>query len=323
MLDAPLTEDERFPLLTARSRAMLRRLQQHAHAPRWTYRCGERLNAAGLADVRAFAERQRSERRGWKFGEPPAWVPRFIERCRREVPFYRSRQGAGPLPTCDRDDLRREPWAFVPDSADVSELIVYRTSGTSGNWLHIPAHPVAPARYLPLFQSALAAHGVSLVGGDRVSLIQVAAQVQTYTFASVSSYLDGAGFAKINLNPADWSAPDHRQRFFDDAAPEIVTGDPFALEQLAALPLTARPQGILSSATMLLPALRDRLRQRFGCPVIDVYSMNETGPIRSPMPIPRPTSTRSCRTICSSKSWTPRASRFRPANAGKSSLPEG
>ncbi len=279
MLDTPLTEADRFPLLTDRSRAMLRRLQQHAHAPRWTYQCGDRLDAAGLADVEAFAALQRSQRRGWRFGETPAWVPDFIDRCRREVPFYRERLASGQLPTCNREDLRREPWAFVPDSADVSELIVYRTSGTSGNLLQIPAHPVAPARYLPLFQSALAAHGVSLEGGDRVSVIQVAAQVQTYTFASVSSFLDGAGCAKINLNPADWTNHEDRERFLDDCSPEIVTSDPFALEQLAALPLQSRPKGILSSATLLLPALRDRLQRRFGCPVIDVYSMNESGPI--------------------------------------------
>jgi phenylacetate-CoA ligase len=279
MLDAPLTEAERFPLLTERSRAMLRRLQQHAHAPRWTYQCGDRLDAAGLADVRAFADRQRTEPRGWKCGETPDWVAEFIDRCRSEVPFYRSRLSQGRLPTCNRDDLRREPWSFVPDWADASQLIVYRTSGTSGNLIHIPAHPVAPARYLPLFQSALAAHGVSLVGGDRVSLMQVAAQVKTYTFASVSSFLDGAGVAKINLNPADWSHPEDRQRFFDDCPPEIVTGDPLALEELAALPINARPKAVLSSASLLLPALRDRLMQRLGCPVIDVYSMNETGPI--------------------------------------------
>jgi hypothetical protein len=75
MLDEPLTEAERFPLLTGRSRARLRWLQQHEHAPRWTYQCGERLDAAGLADVQEFAARQRSERRGWKFGQPPAWFP--------------------------------------------------------------------------------------------------------------------------------------------------------------------------------------------------------------------------------------------------------
>jgi phenylacetate-CoA ligase len=279
MLDTPLTEADRFPLLTDRSRAMLRRLQQHPHAPRWTYPCGDRLDAAGLEDVKAFAKRQNTERRGWRSGQAPEWVPEFIERCRRDVPFYRGRLTSDPLPTCDRDDLRREPWSFVPDSADLSELIVYRTSGTTGNLIPIPAHPVAPARYLPLFQAALAAHGVSMTGGDRVSLMQVGAQVQTYTFASVSSYLDGAGYAKINLNPADWTTSEDRTRFIDDCTPEIITSDPFALEQLAALPMHARPKGILSSATLLLPALQDRLQRHFGCPVIDIYSMNETGPI--------------------------------------------
>src|ERR1051326_292534 len=279
MLDAPLNEAERFPLLTDRSRALLRRLQQHAHAPRWTYQCGDRLDARGLADVHAFSQRQRSQRRGWKFERPPDWVAEFIDRCRHDVPFYRDRLAHDPTSTCNRDDLRREAWTFVPDSADLAQLIVYRTSGTTGNLIPIPAHPVAPSRYLPLFQSALAAHGVDMLGGDRVSLMQVAAQVHTYTFASVSSYLDGAGYAKINLDPADWNALADREAFFDDCAPEIVTSDPFALEQLATLTLQARPKGILSSATLLLPALRDRLERHFKCPVIDVYSMNETGPI--------------------------------------------
>ncbi|HEX7378913.1 MAG TPA: AMP-binding protein [Pirellulales bacterium] len=279
MLDAPLTEAERFPLLTDRGRAMLSRLRQHEHAPRWTYSCGERLTEAGLADVQAFAARQGTERRRWKYGKTPAWVGDFIDRCRRDVPFYRQRLIHGRLPTCDREDLRREPWSFVPDSADLNDLIVYKTSGTSGNLLHLPSHPVAPARYLPLFESALAAHGVALTGGDCVSLLQVAAQIRTYTFASISSYLREAGHAKINLNPADWFHADDRRMFFDDCSPELVTGDPFALEQLAELELQARPKAILSSATMLLPALRDRLRRHFGCPVIDVYSMNETGPI--------------------------------------------
>jgi phenylacetate-CoA ligase len=278
MHDEPLTDAERFPLLTDRGRAMLRRLRQHPHAPKWTWRCGDRLDAAGLANVREFAEQQASVRRGWANGETPDWVPEFIANCRRDVPFYRGWSG-DPLPTCDRDDLRREPWSFVPDDADVSELIVYKTSGTSGNLIHLPAHPVAPARYLPLFQTALAAHGVTLDGGDRVSFLQVAAQVRTYTFASIVSALDGAGFAKINLNSADWTDPGDRVRFFDDCAPEVVTGDPFALEQLASLPVKSRPKAILSSATLLLPALREKLTARFGCPVIDIYSMNETGPI--------------------------------------------
>jgi len=29
----------------------------------------------------------------------------------------------------------------------------------------------------------------------------------------------------------------------------------------------------------LLPGLRQRLERRFGCPVLDIYSMNEAGPV--------------------------------------------
>jgi phenylacetate-CoA ligase len=279
MHDEPLTEAQRFPLLNDNSRAMLRRLKQHPHAPRWTYECGDRLDAAGLANVQEYARQQQTARRGWQFGEIPGRVREFFEQCRRDVPFYRARIADDNWPTFNRSDLQREPWSFVPDSADLTDMIAYRTSGTTGNLLQLPAHPVAPARYLPLFESALAAHGVSLEGGDRVSLMQVAAQFRTYTFASISSYLQGAGFTKINLATTEWTEPDDRLRFIEDCAPEIITSDPFALEQLANLPVEIRPKAILSSATLLLPALRQQLRQRFGCPVIDVYSMNETGPI--------------------------------------------
>src|SRR5262249_9213913 len=137
------------------------------------------------------------------------------------------------LPTMTRADIRREPWSFVPDSADLSQLIVYRTSGTSGNLLSIISHPTAPNRYLPLFETALAAHGVRIEGGPRVSIIQVCSQRKTFTLASIMSYFDSAGFAKINLNPADWNHPGDRARFLEDCQAEVYTGDPFAFAELA------------------------------------------------------------------------------------------
>ena len=36
---------------------------------------------------------------------------------------------------------------------------------------------------------------------------------------------------------------------------------------------------MISTATTLLPGLRRQLESHFGCPVLDVYSMNGTGPI--------------------------------------------
>src|SRR5262249_24567435 len=92
-------------------------------------------------------------------------------------------------------------------------------------------------------------------------------------------YFDSAGFAKINLNPADWNHPDDRRRFLEDCQPEIYTGDHFAFDELARLDLTARPKALISSATTLLPGQRARLEAHFGCPVIDMYALNEAGPV--------------------------------------------
>jgi len=45
------------------------------------------------------------------------------------------------------------------------------------------------------------------------------------------------------------------------------------------LPLKTRPRALISTAMMLSPGLRQQLESHFGCPVLDVYSMNEAGPV--------------------------------------------
>lgn len=276
-------DTERFPLLNDAGKAMLRRLLEHPHGPRYNHQGGERLTAVALDRVRDYAAALRTDRKGWRAGEFPAWVAAFVEQCARDVPFYRRRGDASraflDLPALTRADLRAEPWAFVPDGADLRELIVYTTSGTSGDRLTYPAHPELPNRYLPLIQEALAAHGVRIEGGPRVSIIQVGFQERTVTMPSVMSYLDFAGFAKINLNPSEWRDPDDRVRFLDDCAAEVYTGDPIAFAELAGLPTAHRPKALVSAATRLLPGLKARLAERFGCPVVDIYSMNESGPV--------------------------------------------
>lgn len=281
--DEPLTDEQRFPLLGEPGRAMLRRLLEHPAAPRYNNRAGDRLTADGLAAVRRFAERVRSQRPSWQPAELPPWVKELMDFCRREVPFHRRRLDWSDdffnLPSLERASLHREPWSFVPDSVDVNDLVVYTTSGTMGDRLKIPSHPEVAGHYLPLLEMALAAYSVRLEGGPRVAIIQVHSQVRTYSFASVVSYLDFAGYAKINLNPTDWRDPGDRVRFLDDCNPEIYTGDPFAFTELMKLPLTSRPKALVSSATTLLPGLRKQLEAHFRCPVVDIYSLNEAGPV--------------------------------------------
>jgi phenylacetate-CoA ligase len=52
-----------------------------------------------------------------------------------------------------------------------------------------------------------------------------------------------------------------------------------SLSELAELPMQHRPRALLSTSMSLSEGLRQRLMQRLACPVVDLYSMNEAGPI--------------------------------------------
>lgn len=279
---------DRFPLMTDAGERRLRWLTEHPHAPRFTHPGCERLDAQALQSLRAF-ERELGIAPRWAHGEIPMWLEDFVARGCRDVPFYR-RQGLPTasffdLPTTERADLNREPWSFVPDTQLLDGLLVYNTSGATGHPLSVLSQPETVAKYMPLLRAALATRGVTLEGGpERVAVILVCFQKWTFTYAAVSAFLDQAGFAKLNLYPAEWRNPDDRAAFLDDCDPEVYTGDPYAFAELARLPLRARPKALVSTAMALHPGLRQKLEARFACPVLDVYSMNESGPIASENP---------------------------------------
>jgi phenylacetate-CoA ligase len=52
-----------------------------------------------------------------------------------------------------------------------------------------------------------------------------------------------------------------------------------SFSELVQLPLKTRPRALLSTSMALLPGLRRQLEARFDCPVLDLYSMNEAGPV--------------------------------------------
>ena len=119
----------------------------------------------------------------------------FALHCLENVPIYR-RSGASAdhflsIPTVSRADIGREPWSFVPDGQSLDDLIFYGTTGTSGHPVKIPSHPEVSSKYLALLRAALSMHDVKLEGGSgHVAIVLVCAQNYTYTYASVSSFLD-------------------------------------------------------------------------------------------------------------------------------------
>lgn len=283
-VSAFMTDAERFPLLTEPGRRLLQRMREHPHAPRYTAQCGNRLTAEGLRRVRAFEAELTASEIDWSAEHPPAWLREFVEMCFRDVPFYRE-DGAPPadfadIPLTTRADLSRAIWAFVPDSLPLDDLILYATSGTTGHPLSIPSHPVISSSYFPLFKLMLSRRGLHLrSGAGEVGSILVGYQRRAYTYPSVTPLQDDAGHIKLNLHPDDWRDPDDRAKFLDACNAEVYTGDPIAFAELSKLPLTTRPRALISTAMMLLPGLRAVLEAHFACPVLDVYSMNESGPI--------------------------------------------
>ena len=129
----------------------------------------------------------------------------FADFCLLDVPFYRQRGGSAEdfssIPTCSRSDIVKEQWLFVPDSQPLDDLMMYYTSGTTGKTFDVLMHPEVSAKYLVKLRESLERIGIRLEGGvGRVFAINICAQSSTLTYATISSYLNEAGYIKINLN---------------------------------------------------------------------------------------------------------------------------
>jgi phenylacetate-CoA ligase len=279
-----ITDNERYPTLSDDGRRMLRFLREHPNAPIYRNQSGNRLTAQDLERVRAFEKSEGNIPVKWSPSALPTWVRTFVEKCMNDVPFYR-RYGSIPdhfedLPTISRADLGRDIAVFVPDSLSIERLINFRTSGTTGHPLLIASHPEVAAKYLVFHKRALKRFGIELLNGrGKVGVVLIGYQRKCFTYVSVTPSMDESGLAKINLYPTDWRNTDDRAKYLDALDPEVYTGDPISFEILADLPLKKYPRAIISTSMSMSEALSRRLRNRFGCPVLDIYSMNEAGPI--------------------------------------------
>lgn len=285
---------QRVPLLTAEGAAILRALREDADAPRFNHETGDRLNADDLAYVRAYRDDLFGKRGARSAGPPPASVLGRLAALRDQVPFLRERipgdldleEEWTRLPTTSRHDLAVAPEAFVPDGASLERLIVYRTAGTTGHPIAIPHHPRGVGCYIPLIEYALSRHGVgSDFAPGQVAAFLVGAQIRTYTYATALSAWGGAGFAKLNIRDTEWPRAGSQVRYFQRFLPRLLTGDPISFAEMMRLELPARPAALLSTSVAMSPSLKEKLRQRYGAPVIDWYSLVETGPIGYHCPV--------------------------------------
>jgi phenylacetate-CoA ligase len=273
------------PLLSSAALERIERMRQHPAAPRFNWVAGDRLIAADLPALDAFRERIAARAAGatWGLDGPPDEILTRVIEWQRTVPIYREQDHPAEWsdrPTVDRDDLARWPARFAPDDQDLERMIVYRTSGTTGHALLVPHHPLAAASYQPLLESALAAYGRPLEPApDRTACFLLGAQRRTVTYPTALSAWQEAGFAKLNLDPADWRDEADVARYLDEHAPQLLTGDPLTFARLLQLGVRHRPRAVVSTAVAMNPRLKARVAEALGTVVIDWYSLTETGPL--------------------------------------------
>jgi phenylacetate-CoA ligase len=269
-----LTDEERFPLL--KDQSFLKELRQDLNGPRFNFRSGDRLTADNLEKVKIYRQ-ELDKRRFWTENSLPAWIDQYLKWCIDSVPAYKNySEKLEENPTIRRQNIATAPWRFVSDECDAEELLVYSTSGTTGAPMDVLFDATTQATWIPQLESILARDGIRLEGGpDRVSICLVCSQKETLTYASLSTYLDGAGVLKINLNPDEWNKPEDRSSYLEKHNPEIITGDPLTFMTLAELCPDIRPKAMISSAMVLLEGTRKMLEEKFRCPVYDLYSLTE------------------------------------------------
>lgn len=282
-------DKKRMPTLDEQGSRLLRFLLDQPAAPVFRNRSGHHLTAAELIELKHREQQELLREPSPHRDDHQPWLPAFIDNCFRSVPFYRQYQCQGlPLegiPSITRDDLSFDVSAFVPDHLTLDRMIAYTTSGTTGHPLIIPSHPQVAARYSIFHKQALSWNGIDTEEfNSDLAVVLAGYQEKCFTYVSLSPYLNNKALAKMNFHPVDWSHPDDRITYLDNNKPDLISGDPISLVELSRLSFQHQPRALLSTSMTLLDSTRHLLQQRFGCPVVDLYSLNESGPVAASVP---------------------------------------
>jgi phenylacetate-CoA ligase len=267
------------------------RLKEHPDAPVWNTQCGDRLSPEDKMFVQTFQEDLNRRRTSGSYPSEKIleWVLSHKNRTKVfhdhlsdiqiETQFFQ-------IPTCGRNTLAGSLVDLVPYDEDLSRVVVYDTSGTTGHAIKVPNHPKSIGCYDPILEYVLSKH-VQLPKIDHTvtACLLVCFQENTITYPALHTYWNGAGFAKINLHPKEWKTAQSRENFINDLKPLFFTGDPISFLELLKMDLTFSPLALVSTAIRVTPYLREEIQKKMGCPAIEIYSLNDTGPIAYTCPI--------------------------------------
>jgi phenylacetate-CoA ligase len=283
-----ITEDIRLrtPLIKDEWMTTLMKMREHEHSPEWNTVCGDRLTEDDIRFIKNF-ENNLENNRKTHTNKPPEEIIKWIKELAGKSWWFEDKlkninieKNFDLIPFMERSNLQKNLDLIIPFEEDLSRLIINPTSGTTGEPIPAPNHPKAIGCYDPLILFSLKRHGLKeTFDYTKIAAIQICAQKKTITYNTVHSYLNGAGFAKINLAKTEWKTEKSPALFINDMAPVFYSGDPFAFFTAMKENISYKPKAILSTALQLSQALKNDLEKYYKCPAVNFYSLNETGPI--------------------------------------------
>ncbi len=264
----------------------LQRTIESKFAPKWNTIIGDRITENDFKFVKAFEEKLHASR-DFMQPSPNEEILRFVRALRFYSEYFFEKLGNldisidfEKISFMTREYLQNKIVSILPVGIPLDRLIVNPTSGTTGQPILAPNHPMAIGCYVPLIEYSLLRHGIKTEHHhDTTTAIQFCYQNETIVYAASHSLAKGAKFAKINLNDKDWKLFSDKNNFIAEQNPTFFSGDPFAFEEAMKGGITFSPQAIHSTALELSPQLRTALERHFHCKVINFYSLNETGPL--------------------------------------------
>ena len=156
------------PLITPESFETLHALREHPQAPHWNHEAGDRIQEEDLTALEAFRKELAAARK--QASSAPAPILEWVERLTYQVPSFEKRvpdvadleKAWSGIGTMCREDIATHPEELVPLDADLFQMIVYRTAGTTGHALWVPHHHRAAATYQVLVEFALERYALRL-----------------------------------------------------------------------------------------------------------------------------------------------------------------
>ncbi|MCB1156158.1 MAG: phenylacetate--CoA ligase family protein, partial [Leptospiraceae bacterium] len=276
----------RTPLLKPEWVAIFKKIKEHPDSPAWNTSCGDRIASSDLPFIYNF-KKDLYNRRSPSFYPEDSLLIHLSSLRNRVLHFQDALQNLRlekdffKIPPMSRNDLTGTLERIVPFDADLQRLIVNPTSGTSGHIIQAPNHPKAVGCYDIMLQYVLSRYGIDWQDSKNgLACILLCFQEKTITYATVHSLWDGAGYAKINLKDSrTWRKSSAPNAFIREMKPLILAGDPISFSAYLENGFSYSPRAFLSTALKMSPALRKELEAVYHAPVIELYSLNETGPI--------------------------------------------